>query len=68
MSKTKTITGKNEADLNEKQWEWQTTASPPVVITKQWPDEILPLDLQPSGSHTKIEARDQVSRRIDYDD
>jgi hypothetical protein len=69
MSKTKTITGITPSEINKKQWEWQTTTSPPVRIAKQWPDQRLPLDMKSPGNHKKIEEfDDQFSRRIDYED
>jgi hypothetical protein len=62
--KTKVLTGKNEDDLNRQQWEWQSQSK--IVIKRKWPDERLPLAMKPPTSG-KIEALDQVSRRIHYE-
>jgi hypothetical protein len=35
---TITLTGKDEVDLNRKQWEWQTGGPTDVVIVKRHPD------------------------------
>jgi hypothetical protein len=64
--KTITLTGKDEADLNEKQWDWQTGSRHNVVILEQHPDEILPSAMSARPGFAKIKAVDRVSRRIDY--
>jgi hypothetical protein len=65
--KTITLTGMDEADLNKKQWDWQTTGSKKAIV-KQWPDEILPRKMRALSFATKIEFSDQFSRRIDYEE
>jgi hypothetical protein len=61
--KTIILTAVDATDLNNKQWEWQTTTS--VTIAKVWPDE--PLQLQARAPHgSKILPQDQFARRIDY--
>jgi hypothetical protein len=42
---TITLTGKDEADLNRKQWDWQTNGPTDVVIVEQHPDELLPITM-----------------------
>jgi hypothetical protein len=64
--KTKTLTGKDKYDLDKQQWDWQSGSK--IVIGKQWPDERLPLTMSAPRFGAKIEARDQFSRRIDYED
>jgi hypothetical protein len=61
------FTGMDEADLNKKQWEWQTTGGKKTIL-EQWPDERLPLTMKPPQAGRKIEFSDQVSRRIEYED
>lgn len=63
---TITLTGKDEADLNTKQWEWQTGGPTDVVIVQQHPDEMLPMVMSVRPRFSKIEATDRLSRRIDY--
>jgi len=63
---TITLTGKDEADLNRKQWDWQTNGPTDVVIVEQHPDELLPITMSARPRFAKIEATDQFSRRIDY--
>jgi hypothetical protein len=65
--KTVTLTGMDETDLNQKQWVWQTTGSPKRII-KQWPDERLPMTMQAQRFGQKIQFKDQISRRLDYED
>lgn len=66
--KTKTLVGMDKTDLDNKQWEWQTTASP-IRILKQWPDELLQLKFRAQRPGEKIEPPDgQMQRRIDYED
>jgi hypothetical protein len=63
---TITLTGKDEADLNRKQWDWQTNGPTDVVILEQHPDEVLPITMSARLRFAKIEAADRLSRRIDY--
>jgi hypothetical protein len=67
--KTKILTGVSESDLDQKQWEWQTTANPPVRIIKHWPDELLPLTMRTPipGTHLPP-AKDSWQRQIDYEE
>ena len=65
--KTITLIGMDEADLNKKRWDWQTSGSKKTII-KQWPDERLPLKVKSPAPGTKAEPSDQFSRRIDYED
>jgi hypothetical protein len=62
--KTTTLTGADNADLNKKQWDWQTSRK--IRITKVWPDEHLERPVRPPKPGTKILAKDQFSRRIEY--
>jgi hypothetical protein len=64
---TITLTGKDETDLNRKQWDWQTGGSIDVVIVKQHPDQLLPMVMRARRPFAKIEMTDdRFSRRIDY--
>jgi hypothetical protein len=65
--KTISLTGMSETDLNQKQWEWQTTGMKKTII-KQWPDEMLPKTMASPRSGQKIEFQGQFSRRLDYED
>jgi hypothetical protein len=63
---TITLTGKDEIDLNRKQWGWQTGGPTDVVIVKQHPDQLLPIMMSARPRFAKIEATNRFSRRIDY--
>jgi hypothetical protein len=64
---TITLTGKDETDLNRKQWDWQTGGSIDVVIVKQHSDQLLPMVMRARRPFAKIEMTDdRFSRRIDY--
>jgi hypothetical protein len=65
--KTITLTGMDEADLNKKQWDWQTSGQSKKIL-KQWPDERLLLQMKNKQPGSKIVHADQFSRRVDYED
>jgi hypothetical protein len=63
--KTKTFTGTDQADIDNRIGEWQA-AVPGMVIVTRHPLERLPPDLQPVNLGAKVEAVDLVIQRIDY--
>jgi hypothetical protein len=60
--KTKVLTGKDTVELDQQQWELQSS----VAISKAWPDESLPLQFTKATPGNKIASQDLVSRRVDY--
>jgi hypothetical protein len=65
-AKVMLLKGKDAYHLNQRQWTWQATANPGVLIVKIHDDETLPLQLNSPRFGTKIEAQDRVTRRIEY--
>jgi hypothetical protein len=54
---TITLTGKDEADLNRKQWDWQTNGPTDVVIVEQHPDELLPITMNARPRSPKLKPQ-----------
>jgi hypothetical protein len=64
---SKTFTGKDQKDLDQQEWAWRSQS--PNVVTKTYPDELLPvLARKPGGKFAPISNVDRVSRKIDYED
>jgi hypothetical protein len=63
---TKTFRGKDEIDVKQQLWAWRN-ANPNVVVTREHPVEALPLDMRPVGGYAKLEAADQVTMRVDFE-
>ncbi len=65
--KLRTFEGKDEQDLEQQLWEWRS-ANPGVVVKHTHPIEGLPLELQERKPGSKIEPKNLVSMRVDYED
>jgi hypothetical protein len=66
--KTINLTGMSELDLNNKQWSWQTNGTKKTIV-KQWPDELLPLQMRaPMRGKQILFREDRLSRKIDYEE
>lgn len=63
---TKTFTGKDQADIDRRIWEWQT-AVPGILIATRHPLKWLARDLQTDLRKYKIKATDLAIQRIDYE-
>jgi hypothetical protein len=64
--KTIIFKGKDEFDLNQQKWKWQSE-NPKSRVTKTYPIErLIPEFKKPTGK--KLLASDSVSRRVDYED
>ena len=66
--KTIVLTGMSELELNNKQWDWQTSGAK-KRIAKQWPDELLPIRVRgPMPGQKILFNEDSLSRKIDYEE
>ena len=60
------LKGTDSTDLDRKQWDWRQN-NPRAIITKVYPDEVLPLEMQSTYPRRTITAQDRVSRLIEYE-
>ena len=66
--KSMTLKGKDETDLEKQLWDWRSD-HPNAIVTTKHPIEQLILEMKdPVGKFGKLQARDSVSMRIDYNE
>jgi len=60
------LEGKDPHDLDAQLWQWRS-AHPNAVITKVYPDEPLPLEMQSRSFGEKLLLTNTVMRRFEYE-